>query len=65
MLDVFIEGSSEDSDYGDSDSCTDGTASSSSEGASDRIPIFPMTAWKLTSMTAHQKVRTQEQKIDH
>ena len=53
MLDFFLEGSSEDSDYGDSNSCTDGVSSSSSEGTSKRIPIFLMMAYKLTSVTAH------------
>ena len=53
MLDGFLEGSSEDSDYGDSDSFACVAASSSSEGASGIIPIFLMTDWKLISLPAH------------
>ena len=40
MLDVFLEGSSEDSYYGDSNSFACVAASSSREGASGIIPIF-------------------------
>ena len=47
VLYIFLEGSSEYLDYGDGDFCVDCAASSSSEGASDIIPICSNDELKL------------------